>query len=303
MSPVKHLVLQLTSLPSPGDQLLREHFEVVTRFDSDAPLHRADEIRGIATTAHGKADATLLAQLPALSVISCFSSGTDGIDRSAAQARGIPVTTTSSLVGPEVADLAMGLVVALLRKLPQAGAYIRSGAWPTKGPMPLARSLGGRRMGIVGMGSIGKELATRAKSFRMEIAYHCPTEKPNLPWRYHADLLSLAQDSDVLAICCPATPATRGMIGAEVLARVGPDGYLVNVARGGIVDEPALIRALQNQQLGGAALDVFVSEPNAPRELLDDPRVIALPHIGAATVEVRSAMAQVMVRNLLDNIL
>lgn len=299
---MKHLVLQLTPIPSPGDRLLREHFEVVTKFEHDAPLQRVSEIKGIATTAHGRADAALLAQLPALRVISCFSSGTDGIDRDAAQARGIPVTTTSSLVGAEVADLAMGLVVALLRRLPQAGAYIRSGAWQTKGPMPLARSVGGSRIGIVGMGNIGKELAKRAQAFRMEVAYYSPKEKPDLPWRYHADLLSLAEESDVLAICCPATSATRGMIGAEVLARLGPEGYLVNVARGSIVDEPALIRALQSGQLGAAALDVFTNEPNAPRELVDDPRVIALPHIGAATVEVRAAMAHSMVRNLLENI-
>lgn len=300
---MKNLVLQLTPIPAPGDLLLREHFEVVTHFDRDATLQRASEIRGIATTAHGKADASLLARLPALSVISCFSSGTDGIDREAARARGIPVTTTSSLVGAEVADLAMGLVVSLLRRLPQATAYIRSGAWQTTGPMQLARSVGGSRIGIVGMGSIGKELATRAQAFRMEVAYHSPREKPDLPWRYHADLLDLAEESDVLAICCPATSATRGMIGSEALARLGPAGYLVNVARGSIVDEPALIQALQSGQLGGAALDVFANEPHAPSELLDDPRVVALPHIGAATVEVRSAMAQVMVRNLLENIL
>jgi lactate dehydrogenase-like 2-hydroxyacid dehydrogenase len=244
----------------------------------------------------------LLAQLPALSIISCFSAGTDGIDREAAHVRGIPVTTTSSLVSAEVADLAMGLIVSLLRQLPQANSYIRSGSWLATGPMPLARSVSGSRLGIVGMGNIGQQLAKRAHAFGMDIAYYAPREKAGPPWPYQPDLPELAKASDVLAICCPATTETRGMIGTAVFESLGPDGYLVNVARGSIVDEAALIRALKVGTIAGAGLDVFATEPNAARELVDDPRVFAVPHIGAATVEVRTAMAHEMVRNLLDNI-
>lgn len=299
---MKHLVLQLTPIPAPGDALLREHFDVISHFGGGPVPERAEQIVGIATTAHGKADSVLLAQLPALRIISCFSSGTDGIDREAARARGIPVTTTSSLVGAEVADLAMALAISLLRQLPEANAYIRRGSWQTSGPMRLAHSVGGSRLGIVGMGSIGKELAKRAEAFRMQVAYHSPRQKPELPWRYHADLVDLAAESDVLAVCCPATPATRGLIGTQVLEKLGPNGYLVNVARGSIVDEPALIDALRAGRIAGAGLDVFANEPNAPRELIDDPRVLALPHIGAATTQVRSAMAHEMLRSLRQHI-
>jgi hydroxypyruvate reductase len=299
---VKPVVLQLTPIPDPGEALLEEHFEIVRHLDASQPVTRAAEVRGIATTAHGKATKDLLTQLPALGIISCFSAGTDGIDREAASARGIPVTTTSSLVGAEVADLAMGLVVSLLRQLPQANSYILGGAWHAKGPMPLARSVGGSRLGIVGIGSIGQQLAKRAQAFGMDIAYYTPREKSGLPWRHNASLLALAKESDVLAVCCPATAETRGMIDAKVLENLGPNGYLVNVARGSIVDETALISALRAGTIAGAGLDVFATEPNASRELVDDPRVFATPHIGAATVEVRTAMANEMVRNLLDNI-
>lgn len=295
--------MQLTPIPAPGDLLLREHFEVITHVPGVAPPEWAARIQGIATTAHGNADAALIAQLPALRVISCFSSGTDGIDREAAKARGIPVTTTSHLVAAEVADLAMGLVISLLRQIPQATGYIRSGAWESTGPMPLARSLRRSRLGILGMGNIGRELAVRAQAFHMDIAYSGPRAKPDLPYRYFADLAGLAKDSEILAICCPATPATRGLVDGAVLSRLGPSGYLINVARGSIVDEPALISALRTGQIAGAALDVFANEPHASRELIDDPRVIPLPHVGAATAEVRSAMAHEMVRNLRENIL
>lgn len=298
---MKALILQLTPIPAPGDSFLREHFEVIAHVTGSAP-ERAAEIRGIATTAHGKADAALIAQLPALQVISCFSSGTDGIDREAARARGIPVTTTSHLVAAEVADLAMGLAISLLRRIPEATGYIRSGAWESTGPMPLARSLRHSRLGIVGMGNIGRELATRARAFEMDIAYCGPSAKPDLPYRYFADLADLAEHSDILAVCCPATPSTRGLVDEAVLSRLGRSGYLINVARGSIVDEPALIAALRYGRIAGAALDVFANEPHASLELIDDPRVIPLPHVGAATTEVRIAMAREMVRNLREKI-
>ena len=201
----KPVVLQLTPIPAPGETLLREHFDISTHFDGDGPPPRASEVRGIATTGHGKATAALLEQLPALEIIACFSSGTDGIDRNAAEARGIPVTTNSSLIGAEVADLAMGLIVSLLRRLPQASTspQRRLGA---KGPMPLARSVGGSRIGIVGMGTIGQGLAERHRPSAWISPITPPGRRQMRPGATMATCWSLPRRATFLRSAAPPPP-------------------------------------------------------------------------------------------------
>ncbi|CAH1690768.1 D-3-phosphoglycerate dehydrogenase [Hyphomicrobiales bacterium] len=298
-------VLQMTPLPQVAIDLLKARFDLLTlaewqELGPETP--RARSVTGIATTARGAVDASLMDALPVLRIIACYSAGTEGIDSDEAARRGISVTTTSDLIAGDVADLGMGMTIALLRRFPEGMAHVRSGAWPA-GTMPLGRSLAGGRIGIVGLGNIGQALARRAGAFDMVVRWHGPRPKAGLPWPYEADLIELARWSNLLAICCPETPETRGLVSADVLAALGPEGYLVNIARGRIVDEEALQIALSDHAIAGAALDVFANEPHVPHTLARNDRVICLPHIGAATVEIRAAMAEHMVARLAEVLL
>ncbi len=295
-------VLQMTPLPEIAEQMLAARFEVVKAAAwRDSGGETSHLIAGIATTARGAVDRALLDSLPALRIIACYSAGTEGIDRGEAERRGIRVTTTSSLIAGEVADLGMGLAIALARRMPEGQAHILNGGWDA-GPMPLGRSLSALRMGIVGMGNIGKAMARRAVAFDMAVRWHGPKAKPDIAPPYEPDLLALARDSDVLVLCCPETPETREMIDAPVLHALGPDGWLINIARGRIVDEVALVAAIETGTIAGAGLDAFADEPRVPRSLATHPRVICVPHIGAATVEIRKAMAEHMVARLIEAI-
>lgn len=298
-------VLQMTPLPQVAVDLLMARFDLLPlaawqTLGRGSP--RARSVTGIATTARGAVDAALMDALPALRIIACYSAGTEGIDCAEAARRGIPVTTTSDLIAGEVADLGMGMVIALLRRMVEGMAHVHSRAW-TSGPMPLGRSLARARLGILGMGNIGQALARRAMAFDMAVRWHGPRPKPDLSWPYEADLMELARWSDLLVICCPETAQTRGLVSAAILQALGTEGYLVNIARGRIVDETALQAALSAGVIAGAALDVFADEPHVPAALACNPRVICLPHIGAATVEIRAAMAEHMVARLVEALL
>ena len=299
----KHTVLQMSAMPLGGEPHLEDHFNVVDLHDllenRDPEILRS--IKGIATTAKGPIDAELIGILPNLQIIASYSAGTDGIDVTAARERGIPVTTTSQLIAPEVANLAIGLILAVSRRIAEGDRYVRHGMW-SNGPMPLGNSLDDCRLGIVGMGNIGRAVANKARPFFREICYFGPHRKTDLPYSYHSDIIHLARHCDYLVICCPATPRTRNLIGAEALAALGTNGYLVNVARGSIVDEDALIEAIARKTIAGAGLDVFAREPDVPEILRQSDRVVLLPHVGAATAEIRRAMAQAMVRSLIDHI-
>jgi hydroxypyruvate reductase len=257
----------------------------------------APTIRAIAASGESKVDAELIAQLPKLEIISVMGVGYDGIDVAAARARGAVVTHTPNVLNDDVADLAIGLMLSAARQLPAADRYVRSGAW-TNGPMPLARKMSGARLGLVGMGRIGQAIAHRAAAFGMSIAYTSRSPKAALAFKYFPSATALAAESDFLVLITPGGAGTRQLINAEVLAALGTKGILVNVARGSVVDEAALIDALERGVIGGAGLDVFESEPNVPERLRALPHVVLAPHIGSATTQTRQAMADLAFGNL-----
>jgi hydroxypyruvate reductase len=259
-----------------------------------APLER---IRAVCGGGESKVPAALIAQLPALEVVSIMGVGYDGVDVAACKARGVVVTHTPDVLNDDVADLAIALALNIARRIPQADRHVRAGQWP-QGPMPLATKLSGARMGIVGMGRIGQAIAERALAFGMTIAYTARSAKSALPYAFHATPRALAAASDFLVVITPGGAATRKMIDASVLQALGPKGHLINVARGSVVDEAALIDALQRGVIAGAALDVFENEPNVPEALRALDNVVLTPHIGSATVATRQAMADRAFANL-----
>ncbi len=265
--------------------------------DPAAFVRVAPQVRAIAASGESKVPASLLEQLPALEIISVMGVGYDGVDVAAAKARGVMVTHTPDVLNDDVADLALGLMLAASRQLPQADRFVREGRW-LQGPMPLARKMSGARLGIVGMGRIGQTIAKRALAFNMTIAYTARSARTTVPYTFVPELVALAAQSDFLVVITPGGAATRKMINAQVLQALGPKGILVNVARGSVVDEAALIDALERGALGGAGLDVFEDEPRVPARLLALPQVVLAPHIGSATTATRQAMADLAQANL-----
>ncbi len=219
-------------------------------------------IRAIATEANRGASRALIEALPKLEVIGVFGVGTDAVDLAAARERRIPVTNTPGILTDECADLAIGLMLASARQILFADGYVRDGSWAAKGPIPLGRSVGGKTMGVVGLGGIGRGIADRGAAFRMRVIYHGPRRKPDAPYEYVADLVEMARQSDYLMVACKGGPETQDLVSAAVIDALGPKGTLINVARGSVVDEPALIKALAEGRLGHAALDVFDNEPH-----------------------------------------
>jgi len=254
-------------------------------------------VRAVAAQGETKVSAELMAQLPALEIISVMGVGYDGVDVAAAKARGVVVTHTPNVLNDDVADLAIGLMLSASRQLPAADRFVRAGDW-LKGPMPLARKMSGARLGLVGMGRIGQAIAHRAAAFGMPIAYTARSAKPGLPYRYFPNAAALAAESDFLVVITPGGAGTRKLIDAQVLAALGSKGILVNVARGSVVDEAALIDALEQGVIAGAALDVFENEPQVPERLRALPHVVLVPHIGSATGQTRRAMADLAIANL-----
>ena len=265
--------------------------------DAAAFAALAPKIVGVAATGESLVPAALLAQLTGLKVISVFGVGYDGVDTQAAIARGVPVTHTPDVLTDDVADLAIGLLLSVARQIPMAGQYVREGRWPS-GPMALGRKVSGARVGIVGLGRIGQAIARRAQSFDMEIAYTARSEKPESGFRYHPSAKALAAEVDFLVVITPGGAGTRRLIDAEVLAALGATGFLINVARGSVVDETALIAALQAGVIAGAGLDVFEDEPNVPQALWNMPNVVLTPHMASATRETRQAMADLAFANM-----
>ena len=257
----------------------------------------APQIRGIAASGESKVSAELIYSLPALEIISVMGVGYDGIDVAAAKARGVMVTHTPNVLNDDVADLAIGLMLSAARQLPAADRYVRAGQWPS-GAMPLARKMSGARLGIVGLGRIGQAIAQRALAFNMKVAYTARSPKTNSLHHFYPTAEALAAVSDFLVVITPGGAGTRKMIDAKVLAALGPQGILVNVARGSVVDEAALIDALERGVIAGAGLDVFENEPQVPERLRAMPHVVLVPHIGSATGQTRQAMADLAFNNL-----
>ena len=265
--------------------------------DPSAFAAAAPRIRAIAANGESRVGAELMDRLPALQIISVMGVGYDGIEVAAAKARGVVVTHTPGVLNDDVADLAIALLLATARRIPQADRHVRAGLWPS-GPMPLARKVSGARLGLVGMGRIGQAIAQRALAFSMSIAYTARSAKAELSHRYLPSAKALAAESDFLVVITPGGAGTRKLIDAEVLTALGPEGILVNVARGSVVDQAALITALQQGLIAGAGLDVFENEPEVPEALRTLDNVVLTPHIGSATATTRRAMADLAFANL-----
>lgn len=257
----------------------------------------APAIVGLAAGGESVVPGSLLNQLPELRVLSVFGVGYDGIDVAAALQQGVPVTHTPEVLTDDVADLAMGLVLAVSRSIAQADQHVRQGRWP-QSPMPLGRKVSGSRMGIVGLGRIGGAIARRAAAFGMSIAYTARSEKPASGFTYYPTAAALAAQVDYLVVITPGGAGTRHLINAEVLAALGPQGYLINVARGSVVDEEALVAALVSGGIAGAGLDVFANEPHVPQALWSLPNVVLTPHMASATHQTRQAMADLAFANM-----
>jgi hydroxypyruvate reductase len=257
----------------------------------------APNIRAIQASGESKVGADLIAMLPALEVISVMGVGYDGIDVAAAKARGVVVTHTPAVLNDDVADLAIALMLAWSRQIARADRFVRAGEW-AKGPLPLGRKMSGARLGIVGMGRIGQAIAKRAAAFDMQIAYTARSAKPELPFAFVAGVAALAAQSDYLVLITPGGAGTRKLVDASVLSALGANGCVVNVARGSVIDEAALVEALKAGTIAGAALDVFESEPTVPQALREMDNVVLTPHIGSATAQTRRAMAQLAFDNL-----
>ena len=257
----------------------------------------AASIRAIATRGELGANAELIAALPRLEIIACYGVGTDAIDLAAARSRGVQVTNTPGVLSGDVADLAVGLSLAVMRRIPAADAHVRSGAWATRN-MDLMTRLHGRRVGVAGFGRIGTTIARRFSGFDVEIGYFARAARADSPYRFFGRLVDLAAWCDLLIVILPGDAATRGIVNGDVLRALGPHGFLVNVARGSTVDEPALLDALEHNAIAGAALDVFWNEPKIDQRFMRLANVVLQPHNGSATVESRRAMGQLVRDNL-----
>jgi hydroxypyruvate reductase len=258
----------------------------------------APRVRALATFGPAGADATLMDALPKLELISNFGVGVDAIDLAAAKKRGIIVTNTPAVLNDCVADTALALTLNVMRKFPQSEGYLRSGYWATRGGYPLTTSLGGKTMGILGLGRIGEAIAKRAQAFGMKIRYHNRNKK-DVAYPYDVDAVALAKNADVLMIVTPGGADTEKLVNAKVLDALGPEGYLVNIARGSVVDEPVLLKYLQEKRIAGAGLDVFADEPRVPPAFFALENAVLFPHVGSATTETRTAMGNLQIDNLL----
>ncbi len=292
----------------PGDSMGEMQESIASRL----PLHRlwleADpkawfaewgpRIRAIATAGpHAPVDDALMGRLPKLEIVASFGVGYDHVDARAAARHGVIVTNTPGVLDDEVADTTIGLMIAAVRRLPEAERYLRAGQWP-KAPFALTASLRGRTVGILGLGRIGKAIATRVRAFGLEVVYHGRKRQEDVPYQFYASLVEMAKASDILIVVAPGGAATRHIVGAAVLDALGPDGVLVNVARGSLVDEKALIEALRTKRILAAGLDVFENEPEVPNELIALDNAVLLPHVGSASLKTRLAMADCLVDNL-----
>ena len=292
---MKPEIVLLKAIYEPAMAALEHDFAVHKSFAAADPLayirqHCANTRAAISTTTT-EVTRDHFAALPKLELLACYGPYYTLIDLAAARERNIPVTYTPDSTAGPVADLAMGMIVAVMRRLCEADRFVRSGAWPSR-VFASGVEVRGKTCGIVGMGRIGREIANRAAGFGMSICYFGPHRKDDLKYRHYDNLEDMARATDCLVVTCALTPATRNLIDARILAALGADGFLVNIARGAIVDEPALVAALLNKKIAGAALDVFADEPHVPAELTRMDNVVLAPHMGTSTREVREGRSE-----------
>ncbi len=300
----KRRILQIGNLLPALEDGLRQRYAVTRLEESTDPAaflaEHGDKFVGVATSALHGISAEQIAAMPNLQIISCFGVGVDKIAMPDARARNIPVGYTPDILNDCVADTAFALLLDIARATPEADRYVRSGKWAERGPnsFHLGRKVSGARLGIVGLGRIGKTIARRASGFDMDIRYHSRRPVSDSPWSYEPSLLDLARWADFLVVITAGGPGTRHLIDADVLDALGPRSFLINVSRGSVVDELALIRALTEKRIAGAGLDVFENEPFVPEALIALDNVVLLPHIASATEETRLAMARRVIDNL-----
>jgi hydroxypyruvate reductase len=288
-------VLQLVPLRPEVQKDLEARYRLHGKADFDKV---ADVIRGCVTNGHSGPPPEMIDRMPKLEIIASASVGYDGIPVEYARSKGIPVCNTPDVLNDDVADLAIALMIMTARKLVVTERYARSGEWAKKGEHPLANRASGKRVGILGMGRIGKEIGKRATAMNNTVGYHTRNPVKDVSYKHYPDLVELAKNSDFLVIIIPATPQTNKIVSKAVIEALGPTGILINVARGAVVDEDALVEALVSGKLGGAGLDVFVNEPQVPQALLSMDNVVLQPHVGSATHETRRAMSQLVLDNL-----
>ncbi|EOA05973.1 D-2-hydroxyacid dehydrogenase [Herbaspirillum frisingense GSF30] len=293
-------ILIVARLPQHLLDLLQQNFTchnlVLDQLSDDQLAAIAPQVRGIAANGEAKVGREFMARFPALEIVSVFGVGYDGVDVPAARERGIHVTHTPDVLTDDVADMAIALMLAVARNVVRADRFARSGEWKN-GPFPFTTKVSGARLGIVGLGRIGEAIARRAAGFDMEIAYHNRSRK-DVPYTYFGDIKSLAAAVDFLVMITPGGAGTRALVNADVLDALGPKGFLINVARGSVVDETALIAALKAGTIAGAGLDVFENEPNIPAELAAQENVVLTPHMASGTLVTRTAMADLAFNNL-----
>ena len=294
-------LLNVGRIPAALESRLAQAYALTTLAnvkDAEAFLaENAASITALVTTAAIGVSTALLERLPKLRVISSFGVGLDKIDVDYARARGIAVGYTPDVLNDCVADIAFGLLIDVARGMSSADRFVRSGQW-TQATFPLGRKVSGTRLGVVGMGRIGRAIAKRSLGFEMDVRYHTRRPVADVDWKHEPSLHELARWADFLVVITAGGAQTRHLIDADVLTALGPDGFLINVARGSVVDEAALIEALQNKRIAGAGLDVFEDEPNVPAALMQLDNVVLLPHIASATRETRQAMADRVFDNL-----
>ena len=287
-------------LPSLAERLTTSYgARELPQQDSDAFLARHGAgVRVLVVSFGHPVDRRLLEQLPDLGAVVNFGVGYDNVDVAAARDRGVVVSNTPDVLTDSVAELTVGLLLDELLGLSAGARYVRAGRWEAKWPFPLTRQLAGRRVGILGMGRIGEAVARRLEPFGCSIGYHNRSPVEGSSYSYVDSPVGLADWSDALVVLAPATPQTRHLVDAPVLEALGPDGVLVNVARGSLVDEDAVLAALRSGTIAGAGLDVYADEPRVPRELWERDDVVLLPHVGSGTHEAREAMAQLVLDNV-----
>ncbi|MDT5015350.1 MAG: hypothetical protein QOD39_1510, partial [Mycobacterium sp.] len=296
-------VLQVGPLKPSLEQTLAENYAAyrlpAEPSERDAFLSsNGAEISAVVTSGRTGVDAALMTALPNLGAIVNFGVGYDTTDVDAAAARGVGVSNTPDVLTDCVADTAVGLMIDVMRQFSAADRFVRAGQWPAVGNYPLTHQVSNRRVGIIGLGRIGSAIAKRLSAFGCTISYHNRSEKPDSPYAYVGSPVELARGVDVLVVAAAGGSGTRQLVDAEVLDALGSSGYLINIARGSVVDESALVDALTHGRLAGAGLDVFADEPNVPEALLGRDDVVLLPHVGSGTVETRAAMEQLTLRNL-----
>ncbi|MDS1141284.1 2-hydroxyacid dehydrogenase [Pusillimonas sp. SM2304] len=303
MTTAKPALLQLLPLTVPySPERLAKHFELIELWkapDAQAVIaSRKNDIVALVTSAMTPTRAELIDALPNLKAICSQGVGYDAIDVKHAQSKGIQVSNTPDVLNDCVADLAFGLLLATARKLGHAERYVRANQWGNGAAFPLGTKVSHKKVGIVGLGRIGMAIAQRAAGFDMDIRYHNRRARSDVPYGYEASLTDLASWADFLIIATVGGDATRRLINAEVLKALGPDGAIINIARGSVIDEAALVSALASGELGGAGLDVYEAEPTVPDALKTMDNVVIVPHIASATNETRKAMADLVLDNV-----